>query len=123
LPEKILGHFVREYFRIKTVLGAISSNQSTLDTIFACIFKEFAQFFRDFTKVFTEFAQISLDFARIFRDYARIFTKSKFLGVRLHLCTPASYTIVHEQFWAHWPVDDGLQNWQQGSFNESNNLR
>jgi len=34
LPEKFLGHFSCEYFLMKTVLGAISSNQSMLGVIF-----------------------------------------------------------------------------------------
>jgi len=49
-------------------LGAILWNQTTLDAIFARIFRHFAQ---------------------IFKDFARIFNKSKLLGVLLH---PASYT-------------------------------
>jgi len=65
LARKILGHFLCEHFLMKTVLGAISSNQSTLGAILARIFKEFAQIFRDFEKVFTNFAQISPDFVRI----------------------------------------------------------
>jgi len=95
LPEKILGHFLCERFLMKTVLGAISSNQTALGAIssnqtalgaiFARIFKEFAQIFSDFAKVFTEFAQISLDFARIFRDIHQI----NILGVRL---PPVPYT-------------------------------
>jgi len=87
LARKLLGHLLcvawRQNFgwptkkRLHVTLGAIFSNQSTLDVIFACIFGEFAQIFRDFEKVFTDFAQISLNFARIF-------TKSKLLGVHLH---------------------------------------
>jgi len=77
------------------ILGTIFSNQSTLDAIFACIFREFGWIFRDFAKVFTDFAQICLDFARIFKVFARIFTKSKLLGVRLH---PLHPRLLH-----HWP--------------------
>ena len=33
LPEKILGHFLCEYFLMKTVLGAIFSNQTTLENL------------------------------------------------------------------------------------------
>ena len=81
LPEEFLGHFLCD---IHVILGAIFSNQNTLDAIFARIFMEFARIFRDFLKIFTNFAQISTDCARIFRDFARIFTKSKDLGVRFH---------------------------------------
>ena len=38
--------------------------------------------------MFTHFSQISIGFARISSDFARIFTKSKVLGVRLHLLHP-----------------------------------
>ena len=40
----------------------------------------------------SHFTQISTDFTRILSYLARIFTKFKFLDVRLHPCTPASYT-------------------------------
>jgi len=56
------------------IFGDIFSNQSKLGAIY-----------RDFLKVFRDFAQNSTDFARFF-------TKLKLLGLRLHPCTPASYT-------------------------------
>jgi len=70
LPEKILGHFLCEYFLMKTVfrmtsnkrkglhviLGAISFKSKHVGRHFACIFRDFAQIFRDFAKIFTDFA-------------------------------------------------------------------
>ena len=52
----------------------------------------FAKISTDFAQISTDFAKISTDFALISNDFARIFTKSKLLGVRLHPCTPDSYT-------------------------------
>jgi len=140
LPQKILGHFLCEYFLMKTcfsddlqkkdlhvilgtifiksklgaisskvnhvgpnfskqrTLGAIFSNQGTLGAIFDRISRDFAQIFRDFAKIFTNFAQISTNFTRIFRDFARIFTKSKLLGVRLHLLHFRHYNTAHTVF-------------------------
>ena len=97
LPEKFLGHFLREHFLKQAFFwddilnnvfmlfcqhwAPFFSNQTRLEAIFS-------QIFRDFAKVFTNFAQISMNLTRIFRDYARIFTKSKLLGVRLHRLHP-----------------------------------
>jgi len=70
--------------RLRVILGAIFSNESTLGAI---SFKShtlgaiFARNCREFAKVFT-------DFARIFRDFNRVSTKSKLLGVRLHHLHP-----------------------------------
>jgi len=50
---------------ILLTLAAIFSNQTSLGTIFA-------QIFRGFAKVFTVFTQIYTAFARIFKDIARI---------------------------------------------------
>jgi len=51
-------------------LGAIFSNQSTLDDIFACIFREFATIFKDIVKVFTDFAQILPGFVGILPGFS-----------------------------------------------------
>jgi len=102
LPEKILGHFLCEYFLMKTglsddlqkqglyvILGAIFSNQSTLGAIFNPISWDFAQIFRDFAKVFTDFTQISTDFSGILPEFS---PNQNFWGCASTLCTPTSYT-------------------------------
>ena len=107
LAQKILGHFLWEYFLMKTVFGmkkvfmwfctcwgSIFSNQSTLDdNVFKSkqIGRHFCPYFPrvspDFQRFCQGFHRFCPDFPRIlpiFRNFARIFTSSKLLGVHLH---------------------------------------
>jgi len=102
LPEKLLGHFLCEYFLMKTVFcfdlqtnvfmwfwAPIFSNQSTFGSIFARIFREFARIF----KGLRSFSQILPKFLRILTGFSRFLPRfSPNLNCWGRACTPASYT-------------------------------
>ena len=73
-PKDFLGHFLCEYFLMKTVLGAIFLKSKDVGYQFCSWFQGVCPGFDRFCEVFT--------------DFARIFTKSKLLGVRFHPMYP-----------------------------------
>jgi len=79
LPEKCLGHFLCEYFLMKTVFG-ITSKKGSCNS--PHVGRHFFKIKSDYVE--HHFCHLFREFAQIFRDFDRIFTKSKLLGMRLH---------------------------------------
>jgi len=88
LPEKFLCDFCLQFFSHKDHENLFIVSPS-IKKFFMCFFANVGRdCFKRQTTLDTIFARIFRDFVQIFRDFARIFDKSKFFGVRIHPLHP-----------------------------------
>jgi len=88
LPEKIFGYFLCECFLMTSVSGITSKRKKGLHLILhtlGAIFSNESTFLPVFSGNLPRFSGILRRFSQILPKIPRIFTKSKLLGVHLHL--------------------------------------